>query len=425
MSAASLGRIMKAANRYEVLVQVECGSLTMQEAANLLNLSLRQTRRLRRRSEQGGLKGLIFQREHRAWNEVDPAEQRKVLSLRQRSYRAYNLSHFRDVVRDKYAISRSREYYRKLFLSKGLYEIQHKRKIRKKSRKRFEAPASGVLIQRDTSIHLWVPYADKPWKLILDLDDHSRKILGCQFSERDDVVSNMLVAWETISENGIPMAYYMDNNAIYNPIRHLQKKPGQYRYFRYRNVDQESKETLPQFKRALLELGIECIHSTPYEPQGKGKIERLFRFMQDRLLNEMVTAKVKTIAEGNKYLKKWVKWYNHNHVHSTTKMIPNERFIKSEDRFRQLNDGINLNKVFSLRYERQVKADNTFSFEGRTYQLPKNKYRYCYARAKIELRLTMKQRLKVYYKKTLIADFSYKQKKNNSLTNRADILALQ
>jgi transposase InsO family protein len=410
---------MKAANRYEVLQKIEKGLLRIAEASHLLGLSLRQIKRLRKRMNQGGLKALFSQRTHRAPNRVPEAEVLKILNLRRETYRAYNLLHFRDILKMRHGIKRSREFYRRLFLLKKLYSPQIQRR-KPKHRKRFEAPQAGLLIQRDTSIHLWVPGADQPWKLILDLDDHSRKITGALFSYKDDVLSNMEVAWETISSHGLPLAYYTDNNPIFNP---LNKKPKTGMYHFYRARSGQDRETVSQFKRALGELGIQLIHAAPYQPQGKGKIERLFRFMQDRLVNEMITAKVSTIHEANKYLKKWISWYNHHHLHSITKMIPQVRYEKS-NAFRKFPKTLALKEVFCLKTSRQVKGDNTISLEGRTYQIPANAYRLSYVRAQVEVRVYLDQSMKIFYKNQEIAAYRRKKPMRLKSTQGGDILAL-
>lgn len=411
--------MMKAANRYEVVMKVEQGVMTMREAAVVLGVSLRQVRRVRRRAEAGGVKGLVHQRGGAVWNTVSAQERAQILSLRRDPYRQYNLLHFRDVLRLRHGIERSREFYRRLFLLEKLYApTMRKRKV--KHRKRFEAPQAGILIQRDTSIHFWIPGATKPWKLIVDLDDHSRKITGAFFSEHDDVLSNMLVSWETLITHGLPVAYYTDNNPIYNP---LNKKPktGIYQFYRMRAGEKD--ETVSQWKRAVTELGIECIHSTPYQPQGKGKIERLFRFLQDRLINEMITAKVTTIHEANRYLKQWVEWYNHGHVHSITKQIPNECFLTS-NAFRPVPNHVDLEQVFCLKYQREVKADNTISLQGETYQIQKNEYRISYAKAKVEARVYLDKKMKIFYQGQVIGTFPYKAQKTKALSDREDIFAL-
>lgn len=416
--------VMKAINRLEVLTKLKKGVLRMAEASRFLGVSPRQIRRLRRKEETLGFKGLLYQRQHEAPNRVSVKERDRILTLRRKEYLNYNLLHFRDVLRMRHGVKRSREFYRRLFLIEKLYHPQLIRKRKPKHRRRFEAPQAGILVQRDTSIHFWVPGAHKPWKLILDLDDHSRKITGAWFSEKDDVLSNMLVAWETISTHGTPLAYYTDNNPIFNP---LNKKPhhGMYRFYRLR--DGEEKETISQFKRALKELGIHCIHATPYQPQGKGKIERIFRFLQDRLVNEMITARVTTIDEANKYLKKWVQWYNHSHLHSVTKMIPQERYLKN-NAFRKLPRNIDLEQIFCLKYEREVKADNTFQHEGVTYQIEPNDYRISYAKAKVEVRIYLNRKLKAFYKQQKIGCFRYGPKQPEGTFYRStweDILPLR
>ena len=416
--------LMKAANRFQVLVKLEKGLFKMKEVGEILGLSLRQVRRLRRRSEGLGLKGLLHRRQHLAPNKTSEAEVIKILQLRREKYRQYNLMHFTDILKLRHGVERSREFYRRLFLLEKLYSPKIKKR-KPKHRIRFEAPQAGILIQRDTSIHLWSPYADRSWKLILDLDDHSRKITGAYFSERDDVLSNMLVAWETISSHGLPMAYYTDNNPIFNP---LNKKPkqGMYRFYRIRSGEEE--ETVTQFKRSLNELGINLIHATPYQPQGKGKIERIFRFMQDRLVNEMITAKVKTIDEANKYLKKWVHWYNHQHMHSETKMIPQERYLKNKA-FRKIPGGLNLEQIFCLKHTRDVKGDNTFQLENQTYQIEPNDYRINYARAKVEIRIYLNRKLKAFYRGQEIGCYRYRPKTEPERTfyrsRKEDILPLR
>lgn len=414
--------MMKAANRFEVLVKLKGGLLMMKEAAAILKLSSRHARRLKQRMETGGVKGLMFRREHPAWNRISDKERGDIVRLRRERYRDYNLLHFRDVLKSRHDIKRSKEFYRRLFLLEKLYTPQssNRKRRKQKHRKRFEAPQAGLLIQRDTSIHFWIPGAEKPWKLILDLDDHSRKITGAMFSEHDDVLSNMFVAWETISTHGIPVAYYTDNNPIYNPLN-KKRQQGMYQFYRMRNGEED--ETVSQFKRALLELGVQCIHATPYQPQGKGKIERMFRFMQGRLVNEMVEAKVTTIAEGNRHLKKWIEWYNHCHVHSITKQIPNERYL-ANDAFRRLPNDIDLEQIFCLKYERSVKADNTFQHEGQTYQIKANEYRISFAKAKVQIRIYLSGKLKIYYKNWEIGCFGYPPKNKPRQLRGEDILAL-
>lgn len=410
--------LMKAVRRAEVLQEIDAGRMTSAEAAQLMKLSRRHVRRLRRKFEDGGTRALCFERMHHSPQRVPDHEREHILALRRDPYRQLNIAHFRDRLREVHGIQRSHEFYRTFFLQENLVERAQKRKP--KHRKRFEAPRPGILLQRDTSIHLWVPGAKQAWRLIVDLDDHSRFITAALFSKHDDVLSNMEVSWMTTSRYGTPFAYYTDNNPIYNP---LNKKPkcGMYQFYRMRS--KEERETLSQWKRAVKELGIECIHSTPYQPQGKGKIERLFRFMQDRLVNELILSKVSTIDEANKILQRWVTWYNTCHVHSVTKEVPAAR-INNNSAFSKLPKKIDLENIFCIKHTRQVKADNTISFEGKTYQIERNQHRISYAKAQVEIRINLARKLKIYYQNKEIGAFEYKAKDIKKLPTGEDILPL-
>jgi transposase InsO family protein len=409
--------LMKYANHYEILIKALKGIVSTKEASCLLGKSYRQTLRLKQKARDSGIKGLFYQRRHCDSKKVPSSICDKILKLR-RAYADYNLSHFRDTLQQDHEIVYSREFYRKLLQESGLHQPHRRRRKKILHRKRFEAPQAGLLVQRDTSIHFWVPDSDRPWKLILDLDDHSRTITGALFSLHDDVTSNLQVTGETISRYGLPLAYYTDNNPIFNPVSRLPKT---YQYFRYRQGNEE--ETLPQFKRALQELGIQMIHATPYQPQGKGKIERIFRFLQDRLLKEMAHQKVHTLQEANRSLKHFVTWYNTHWVHGTTHEIPLKR-LRRNNAFRAIPKQLDLVQILCLKFSRVVKADNTIQMAGRTYQIPSNSYRISYAKAPVEARVYLDGKMQIFHKNRSVA-FYRKLNLNRPEKGLGDILALQ
>jgi transposase InsO family protein len=409
--------IMKAATRYEVLLKANQGLISSREASCLMDLSYRHTLRLREKAKKEGLKGLFYKRTHTHPQKVDTITRQKILKLRQ-TYPDYNLSHFRDTLNEEHRLSYSLEFYRRLLLSEGLHQPRKVRRKKAVHRKRFEAAQAGLLIQRDTSIHFWAPESEKPWKLILDLDDHSRMITGALFSLHDDVLSNLAVTHQTLSTYGLPTAYYTDNNPIFNPLRRLPKT---YQYFRYRQGAED--ETLPQFKRALSEFGIQMIQATPYQPQGKGKVERIFRFLQDRLLKEMAQKKITTVKEANGELKRFVRWYNTRWVHGTTGEIPETR-LKKNIAFRPLPKGKDLAQILCLKFARVVKSDNTVQLAGQTYQIPPNAYRIGYAKAPVEVRVYLNRELGIFYKNEIIA-YGKKLKSDPNDQGLGDILSLQ
>lgn len=408
--------LMRFANRYEVLLKALEGVITTREASGLLGKSYRQTLRLKVRVEQEGLPGLFYHRSHPDPKRVSDPVCQRVLDLK-RQYPDYNLSHFRDTLASEHGISLSLEFYRKLLFEKGLHQVRRFKRGKIPHRKRFEASQAGLLVQRDTSIHFWRPGSEKPWKLILDLDDCSRTITGALFSLQDDVLSNLEVTRQTLMAYGLPAAYYLDNNPIFHKISRL---PQTYQYFRYQRPEEAS---VPQFKRALDELGVRMINATPYQPQGKGKIERLFRFLQDRLLKEMAFRKVRTLEEANRDLRRFVGWYNSRWKHGTTGEIPSLRLAKNNG-FKPLPQGFDLAQVLCLKYPRQVKADNTIQLDGQTYQIPPNAHRISYAKAKVEARVYLNGRMQIFHQNNPIA--SYKQLKTiNPDKGLCDVLVLQ
>lgn len=390
--------LMRYASQYEILLKAVKGVVRTTEASELLGRSYRQTLRLKERIKREGIKGLFYHRTHPDPKKAPEVVWEKILKLRQ-VYRDYNLAHFRDTLEIDHQISYSVEFYRKSLLQRGLHQIRRARRRKIPHRKRFEAPQAGLLVQRDTSIHFWVPDSDKPWKLILDLDDHSRTITGALFSLRDDVTSNLKVTWQTLARYGRPTAYYTDNNPIFNPLRRLPKT---YQYFRYRKGNDP--ETMPQFKRALRELGIQMIQAAPYQPQGKGKIERMFRFLQDRLLKEMAHRGITTLEEANRYLARFIHWYNTCWVHGTTGEIPLIR-LKKNNAFKPLPQGLDLTQILCLKIPRVVKADNTIQLASKIYQIPPNRLRFSYARAAVEVRIYPNGKMQIFHQNRPIAHF--------------------
>jgi hypothetical protein len=253
----------------------------------------------------------------------------------------------------------------------------------------------GQLVQMDTSEHFWLPLLGKESCMIAIEDDHSRDLLAAKLVEHDTTWNNMLLIRRVIEEYGLFQALYTDNDSMFKLIR-----SGWSRHFEYK-VDLERVQT--QIHRSLLELGIGFIHTRPFEPQGKGKLEKLFRFMQDRLCP--VLAKVRTLTVANKIIQDWRGWYN-KRIHSITKQRPVDRHAPSV--FKPLPPDINLDDVFCFKYHRTVKSDNTFGFDNKTYQITHFRDRISYAKAEIELHVLPGRCIRVFYKDQFVQQFPFK-----------------
>ena len=267
----------------------------------------------------------------------------------------------------------------------------------------------------DSSPHHWIPAIHRILHLVLILDDHSRKILAAQFFTKDTSYNNMLLLKEIVRKYGVFHLLYTDNDSKF---KYLRNNPS--RYFEYKKAPED---VFTQIDRALSELNTRLTHTPPFEPQGRGKIERLFGFMQERLPKELALKEIVTIADANRYLKGWIRWYN-NRIHTETGMKPNVRFKNSA--FVPLPEGKNLDDIFSLVEKRVVKADNTISYHGRVYQLRPDRYRISWTKALVELRIHPEEKIRVFYKSELIQEFKWNEYVfNRNRRKRSDILPLQ
>jgi hypothetical protein len=235
----------------------------------------------------------------------------------------------------------------------------------------------GQMSQMDTSQHRWLPSLGRDSYLVAIVDDATNKIQAGKFVESDSTVENMLVLKGFFRSKGLPGMIYLDRDSKFKTTR---------RGGRCYQVDEDQAET--QIKRALRELGVQLIYA--YSPQAKGRIERDFRTLQDRLLKELKVAGIETIEEANHYL--WEEF------------IPrwNRRFARAPREeglaYRPLPRGLHLDEILCLKYDRRVYPDNTISYRGRRIQILRDPYRANYARAKVEVREHLDGKMTILFK---------------------------
>jgi hypothetical protein len=219
---------------------------------------------------------------------------------------------------------------------------------------RFETGGIGMLFQHDSSKHLWVPATQRQDILIATIDDHSRKLVAARLVPRDSTWHNMCVVRETMERYGRPQAYYVDNYGVFRP----------------------DKEPATQFGRALGSLDVELKFTGVRQPQAKGKIEKIFDYLQKRLPYLCERYKIKNLTQANKILdNEVVGYYNEYHVHETTQEIPNKRWRRAIEEgrcfLRPIPDKTPLDIIFALHYPRQLKKDGSFVFHSQRYEIPK------------------------------------------------------
>lgn len=225
----------------------------------------------------------------------------------------------------------------------------------------------GTLLQHDSSHHLFAPLSSQKWYLITTLDDYSRMILYAQLCEEETAWDHILALRYVIQKFGTPANYYVDNHSIFRFVQRMES------YWRTPRVDHKS--VLTQWQGCLKAVGVGVFYAL--SPQAKGKIERPYRWMQDRLVRRCSKEEVTDMTRAQHILNEEVNRYNAHTVHSTTGEVPLMRFERSKKEklsafspFELPSPYRGVDDVFCLRELRKVTGYHTVSWRGRFIEVP-------------------------------------------------------
>ncbi len=228
--------------------------------------------------------------------------------------------------------------------------------------------AIGALIQHDASHHRWSPYAKDRWVLITSLDDFSRKLLYADLQERETTWSHIQAARIMMHTYGLPLRYYVDSLRVFRFVQ------GRDSFWRKHVL--QTDEVDPQWRQVMRVLGVDVAFAL--SPQAKGKVERPYRWLQDRIVRTCAIEKLTTIDEARAVLRDEVNRYNNHQVHSTTGEIPGIRFNQAQGQGNSLFRPFTLPKpyssaedVFCLREKRMVNAYHKISLFNHEIFVPK------------------------------------------------------
>ena len=328
---------VKEIERLKVVTDVTEKRISQKIASKRLNLSSRQIRRLIKRFKTQGAKGLANKHRNTVSNRKLPDDLRlKVLELYKQNYPDFRPTFFCEKLYELHNIEISKETARKWLLNEGLWKRERKIKLRKSLRER--KPCFGEMLQLDGSKHDWFEGKRDKAVLMSFIDDATGFIFS-RFYEYEGTIPAMSLLKQYTEEYGLPMSIYSDKHTT------------------YKSTD-KNKEALSQFGRALEELGIELIHANT--PQAKGRIERSFRTLQDRLVKEMRLKNIRGIETANDFLKQYLPVFN-----SKFNVIP----FDNTDVNIKIDKTVNLDDYLCIKQERTVKNDNTISYNSKLYQL--------------------------------------------------------
>jgi len=279
--------------------------------------------------------------------------------------RSYNYSYIKDLLEKDYKQHVSLPTIIDRAKKNGFYLKKPKRSVHDRE---VLTSYAGELIQHDSSHHLWAPRSGEKWYLITSLDDFSRYILYATLLKRETSWAHILSLEFLMQKYGIPFSYYVDSHSIFRFVQ------GRDSVWRKHNVLTD--ETNPQWKQVLNDCHVKTIYAL--SPQAKGKIERPYQWLQDRLVRTCVREDVSDIRQAQKILGQEIHQYNYHRVHSTTKEIPHIRLQNALENGVSLFRNFNVKPpyqsakdIFCLRIDRTVDAYRKISINNLSFKVNK------------------------------------------------------
>lgn len=392
--------------RVDVLERLEKGCLTVGEAAQVLGLCRRQVQRARKVFKVKGKKAVL----HGNCGQVPPNRisdevRQKVVGLWKGKYVRFNDQHFTEKLESKEGVKLSVRSVRRILRAAGITAIR-KRRPRKHRRRRDRKPQAGMMILWDGSRHDWLEGRGPLLCLMGAIDDATGELLpGAHFVDQECAAGYLRVLLAIAEDKGLPLSAYMDQHGS------LKRNDA------YWTLEEElrGEQEPTQVGRALQALGIEIIYAL--SPQAKGRVERLWGTLQDRLVSELRLANVSTVDEANRVLEAYRAEFN-------------ARFSVAASEtgcaWRPVRKCLDLSKACSFFYECKVYNDNTVRIDGNIIDIPAGPNQRSYAQARVEVRQLLDGSWRVYYDDELIAtaaatqsgELRAKHKRKRSATSR-------
>jgi transposase len=373
---------MKDKKKIEVIVAVIDGKIEVEGAGKVLERSVRQVYRMVRAVREEGIQGLIHKnRGKESPRKVKDTVQERIITLAREKYRDVNDTHLRELLLEKEGITVGRETLRGMLRKAGIPPKRKRRRVKyRKRRERKEA--FGVMLQIDASRHDWLEGRGPSLTLVGAKDDATGYAWG-RFVPAETTWAYLNLLREIISSHGLPLSLYSDRHSIFHAPREA-------------TIIEQLKNIQPltQFGRAMDELGITITKA--WSPQAKGRIERHFGILQDRLVVELRLAGTRTLEEANQVLDTFLVHYNRQFTCAP-------RVKKAA--IRKAPPAYHLDRILCLKETRVVNKDHTVSFEGLVLQIPPSRTFHSIAKQHVEVLQLRDGSVEILYKQRTVARF--------------------
>lgn len=362
--------------RAMVLTKLLVGELSVAECAELLGVGERQAWRLKARYEREGPGALVHGNRGRpSPRRLDEATRERIVALATTTYADVNDCHLAELLAERDGITLGRVTLRRILRAAGRASPRRRRPPRHRSR-RDRMPQAGLLLQTDGSRHDWLGDRGPHLTLIAAVDDATGLVTAATFRDQEDAAGYLQVLRDTVRRHGAPVALYRDRHSIFETSEKDRL-----------TLEEELIDTrLPtQLGRALDELGITSIAAR--SPQAKGRIERLWGTLQDRLVAELRLAGVNDREAADALLPRLLARHDRSFAVPPPDPVPAWRARPAR---------ADLERVCCLKYRRVVANDHTVRAGATILQLPPGPGRRGYAGRRVELHLRLDGRLAVW-----------------------------
>ncbi len=343
----------------DVLGRYEAAEFNQLEAAELLGIGERTFRRWRQRFEDDGEAGLLDRRLGKASGRRVPLDREaEVEALYRTRYAGFTAKHFHEHLVQRHGFAWGYTWTKTFLHSKGLLERAKRRGAHR--RKRPRRPLPGMMLHQDGSRHAWLggqPALD----LIVTMDDATSAILSAFLVEEEGTASTFRGLRDVFDRHGLPLSLYTDRGAHYFYTADAKEGAG--------------RAGLTQVGRALDHLGVE--HIAAYSPQARGRSERAFHTLQDRLTKELALAGIDTVDDANAFIRD-VYIPAHNARFALAAEQEGSAFVAIP--------GVDLVEILCLQEERDVGNDNCVRFKRLKLQIPASAARFHFVKARVKVR---------------------------------------
>jgi transposase len=359
------------------------GKLTLSEAAGVLGVSYRHAKRLKVDAQEGISSLLHGNRGRAPWNKTPADVRSQVLGLSESKYSNFNDCHFTEMLEKREGLRLSNETVRVIRRAEGIKPKQKRRPAKHRSRRPRKAQ-EGLMMLWDGSPHRWFGKEHAPCCAMVAMDDAKGSVLALFFTEYECSWGYFELLRRVLRDYGIAGSVYQDKHSALK------------RNDEYWSIEEElaGRQDPTQVGAALEKLGIEAI--TALSPQAKGRVERLFRTLQDRLVAMLQLEGITSIDEANTYIENtFIGEFNSMFAHA-----PQETACA----WRKVPRSLDMERVLSFRYDSTVANDNAVRFGGMVIDIPPGPAKRSYAGVRAEVRQMLDGSWRIYYQDKLIAE---------------------